>query len=185
MKARDKILASAYELFSQRGVQAVGIDLIIKHANVARMSVYRNFKSKDQLVLEFLKLREQRWLREWVQAEAESRAGDARGRLLAIFDTFGEWFERPDFEGCSFINVLLETAHMDSEIKKASVDHLAEIRRFVASLAAAAGVRDPERFARKWHLLMKGSIIAAAEGDVEAASLAREIGTRLLDQELQ
>ena len=62
----------------------------------------------------------------------------------------------------------------------ASVEHLSVIREFLAGLAAEAGIADPEAFARQWHILMKGSIVAAAEGDAQAAARAREIGELLL-----
>ena len=183
MKAREKILDAAYELFSQRGIQAVGIDLIVQRADVARMSLYRNFDSKEDLVIAFLKRREELWLRDWLQAEVERRSVDPRERLLAVFDVFDQWFRRAEFEGCSFINILLETAHSDDHITRASISHLAEIRKWLESLAAAAGVRDANTFARKWHILMKGAIIAAAEGDLEAARLAQELGAALLRSE--
>jgi hypothetical protein len=100
--------------------------------------------------------------------------------LLAIFDVYDEWFQRSDFEGCSFINVLLEIAEPDHALHRASRDYLARIRAFVAQLASAAGVADPEAFARQWHILMKGSIVAAGEGDRLAARRAQELGALLL-----
>ena len=108
------------------------------------------------------------------------RATDPAERLLAIFDVFDGWFRRADFEGCSFINVLLEIADPQSELHLASADHLARIRAFVAELAAEAGVADPEALAHKWHILMKGSIVAAGEGDRDAARRAREVAALVL-----
>jgi AcrR family transcriptional regulator len=106
--ARDRILDTAYDLFSRHGVRAVGVDRIVAESGVAKMSLYRHFPSKDDLVLTFLQEREQRWTNGWLRAEAERRGDSAAGRMLAIFDVFGEWFVVEDFEGCSFINVLLE-----------------------------------------------------------------------------
>jgi hypothetical protein len=65
-------------------------------------------------------------------------------------------------------------------VRQASVAHLAEIRGFLRELATDAGAADPDSFARQWHILMKGSIIAAGEGDTEAAMRARELGVLLL-----
>jgi AcrR family transcriptional regulator len=178
--ARTRILDAAYDLFSRRGIRAVGIDAIIRESGVARMTLYRHFGSKDELVLAFLERREQRWTKDWLQQEAERRADDPADRLLAIFDVFDAWFQRDDFEGCSFINVLLETADPDSVLHRASADQLARIRAYVAGLAKEAGVADPERLAHKWHILMKGSIVAAGEGDHEAARRAREVAALVL-----
>jgi AcrR family transcriptional regulator len=178
--ARTRILEAAYELFSRHGIRAVGVDAIIRRSGVARMTLYRNFGSKDELVLAFLERREQRWTKDWLQQEAERRAADPAERLLAIFDVFDEWFGREDFEGCSFINVLLETTDPGSPVRSASADQLARIRAYVAGLAREAGVAEPERLAHKWHILMKGSIVAAGEGDHEAARRAREVAQLVL-----
>ncbi len=181
-KARERILEAAYELFSRQGIRAVGIDSIVASSGVARMTLYRHFASKDALVLAFLERREARWIKDWLQREVELRAVDPGDRLLAIFDVFDEWFQRPDFEGCSFINVLLEIAEPGHVVHQASRDYLARIRAFVGELASAAGVADPDAFARQWHILMKGSIVAAGEGDQLAAQRAQEIGALLLRQ---
>jgi AcrR family transcriptional regulator len=180
LDARERILGAAYELFSRHGIRAVGIDAIIKRSGVARMTLYRHFASKDALVLAFLERREERWTRDWLQHQVTSRAVDPAERLLAIFDVFDEWFERGDFEGCSFVNVLLEIPDPDDDLHKASADHLLRIRAFVEELADEAGVADPEGLAHKWHILMKGSIVAAAEGDRSAARRARQVAALVL-----
>jgi AcrR family transcriptional regulator len=180
---RDRILDAAYELFSRAGVRAVGVDTITAEADVAKMTLYRNFASKNDLALAFLAMREERWTRGWVQAEVQRRAATPAGQLLAIFEIFSEWFAREDFEGCAFITSLLEFDDRAEPVRGACVTHLANIRAFLRELAAAAGVEDPERFAGQWHILMKGSIVAAHEGDVDAAMKARELGLLLLVRE--
>lgn len=182
---RDRILASAYELFSRKGVRAVGVDEVIARADVAKATLYRHFPSKDDLVLAFLQEREQLWTRGWVEAEARRRAGTPEEQLLAIFDLFHEWFRREDFEGCSFINVLLETNDRRTRIGSASAAHLATIRSIVRQLAVEAGLRDPDAFAHSWHILMKGSIVAAGEGDRDAARRAQAMGRLLIAQHRQ
>lgn len=183
--ARRRVLDTAYELFSRRGIQAVGIEEIISRSGVARQTLYRHFNSKQELVLAALEQRDALWTRGWLQAEVSERADDPAERLLTIFDVFGEWFQEPEFEGCSFINVMLEHANPEDPIRLASIGHLADIRGFLERLATEAGVSDPADFARKWHILMKGSIVAAGEGDREAARRARELGGLLLGSERQ
>jgi AcrR family transcriptional regulator len=180
--ARERILDAAYELFSARGIQAVGIDAVITRSGVARQTLYRHFSSKQELVLAFLKRREELWTEGWLQAEVLARAANPAGRLLAIFDVFDEWFRRSDFEGCSFINVLLEHPDSHDAIHRAGVEYLARIRGFLEGLVAEAGIPDAEAFAREWHILMKGSIVAAAEGDREAAGRSQRIGSLLLQR---
>ncbi len=178
--ARDRILDAAYDLFSRNGIQAVGIDAVISTSGVARQTLYRHFASKQDLVLAFLERREQEWTRRWLEAEVTQRAGDPESRLLAIFDVFDAWFRRDDFEGCSFINVMLEHPDPADPVHRASVSYLAGIRGFLEGLAREAGIPDAQDFAREWHILMKGSIVAAAEGDDHAARRAKRIGQLLL-----
>jgi AcrR family transcriptional regulator len=177
---RDRILEASYELFSRRGIRAVGVDELIERAGVAKASLYRHFPSKDDLVVAFLERREQRWTNGWVEKEARRRASSPEDQLLAIFEAFDEWFRREDFEACSFINVLLELGP-SHPAASASVRHLENIRSIVRGLAEQAGLRDPGAFAHSWHILMKGSIIAAAEGDVDAARRAQSMARRLID----
>ncbi len=181
--ARERIDDTAYELFSRRGVRAVGVDEVVARSGVAKMTLYRHYPSKDQLALSFLRRREELWTRAWLQAEVERRTPAPAERLLAIFEVFDKWFRKADFEGCTFINVLLENDRKDHPVRLATVAHLATIRVFLRGLAEAAGVSEPEGFARQWHILMKGSIVAAGEGDREAALRAREIGRLLLANE--
>jgi AcrR family transcriptional regulator len=180
--ARQRILDSAYELFSRRGIRAVGIDEVITNASVAKATLYRHFDSKDALVLAFLQQREQLWTRNWVEAEARRRGDTAEEQLLAIFDLFDEWFRKDDFEGCSFINVLLEMNDRESVVGKACTEHLITIRSIIRTLAEEAHLRDPDQFAHSWHILMKGSIVAAGEGDREAARRAQAMARLLIEQ---
>jgi AcrR family transcriptional regulator len=177
---RDRILDAAYGLFSRAGVRAIGVDTITAEADVAKMTLYRNFASKNDLALAFLALRDQRWTKGWVQAEVQERADTPAAQLLMIFEIFSEWFARDDFEGCAFITSLLEFDDPADPVRAACVVHLANIRAFVCELATAAGIPDPERFAAQWHILMKGSIVARHEGDRDAARKARELGLLLL-----
>jgi AcrR family transcriptional regulator len=179
--ARRRILDTSYELFTRRGVRAVGIDEVIARAGVAKATLYRHFSSKDALVLAFLDLREQRWTRGVVEAGAISRGATPEQRLLAIFDVFDEWFHREDFEACSFINVLVEVGPQHTA-GGASIEHLERIRALVRRFAEEAGLQDPDAFARSWHILMKGSIIAATEGDAQAAQRAKSMARLLIEQ---
>jgi AcrR family transcriptional regulator len=182
--ARERLLSAAYELFSRNGVQAVGIDAIIERSGVARQTLYLHFASKQDLVLGFLERRDELWTREWLEAEVMRRANDPAERLLAVFDVFDGWFRSADFDGCSFINVMLEHPDAANPVHRAAAAYLAGIRHFLEGLARQAGVGDAEAFAREWHILMKGSIIAAGEGDQEAALRAKKIGAGLLERAL-
>jgi AcrR family transcriptional regulator len=179
---RERLSRAAYELFSSHGLRAVGVDAVIAKAGTAKMTLYRNFPSKDDLILDFLRRREQLWTREWLEAESRRRGETPRQQLLAIFDVFSEWFSQPDFEGCSFLSTMIEINDPGHPVHQAAVVHLANIRAYIEKLASAAGIADTDAFARKWHIVMKGSIMAAHEGDTAAACRAREIGELLLKE---
>ena len=179
---RERLSRAAYELFSREGTRSVGVDAVIARAGTAKMTLYRNFPSKDDLILDFLRRREQLWTLGWLEAESQRRGETPRDQLLAIFDVFSEWFNKPDFEGCSFLTTMVEINDRDHPVHQAAVVYLANIRSYIERLAAEAGIRDTDSFARKWHILMKGSIMAAHEGDAAAADRARELGELLLAQ---
>lgn len=180
--ARQRILDSAYDLFSRQGIRAVGVNELVARAGVAKATFYHLFHSKDDVVLAFLEKREQIWTKGWVETEARQRGGTPEEQLLAIFDLFDEWFQRDDFEGCSFVNVLLEFGGRNGHrLGQASALHLENIRSIVCALGEEAGLRDPESFALSWHILMKGSIVQAGEGDREAAKRAKSLARHLID----
>ena len=179
--ARERILDAAYELFSRRGIQAVGVNEVTERAGVATATLYRHFPSKDKLVLAFLDLREQRWTKDIIEAEAMRRGSNPEERLLAIFDVLDEWFHRDDFEAGSFIKVLLELGP-NHPAGGASVLHLEQLRAIARRLAEEAGLRDTDSFARSWHILIQGSIVVAAEGDAQAARRGKSMARLLIEQ---
>jgi AcrR family transcriptional regulator len=179
-KPRDRLLEAAYKLFSEKGVSQVGIDAILAHSGCAKASLYDNFKSKNELAVAFLDRREELWTRAWLEAEVKARASRPEVRLLTIFDVFDSWFRKRTFEGCSFVNVLLESK-AGSRLHRSAAGHLRKIRTIVRDLAQDAGLAEPETFAQVWHMLMKGSIVSACEGNRNAAREAKQAAQLVLD----
>ncbi|TLM88088.1 TetR/AcrR family transcriptional regulator [Pseudarthrobacter sp. NamE5] len=176
----DRIMAVAYELFSQRGVRDVGVNELIERSGVAKATFYRHFPSKDSLVLAFLEQRDRQWTMDMILSEARRRGSTPTAQLLAVFDVFGEWFLREDFEACSFVRVLLEMgpAH---PLGQASIAYLDKIRGHVQAVAEEAGLVRPDEFARSLLVLMKGSVVQAAEGDMLAAGRAQQMAGWLVE----
>ena len=182
MPARERIVTTAYRLFTRRGIRAVGTDEVIARSGVAKATLYRHFPSKNDLVLAVLQRREELWTLGLVEQQSRLRGNTPEDQLLAIFDVFHDWFQKDeDFDGCAFINVLLElgAAHPAGQ---ASIRYLHNIRQILRERAEAAGLVDVDEFARSWHILMKGAIIAAAEGDLQAAHRARALGSGLIER---
>lgn len=180
--ARERILVAAYDLFSRRGIRAVGTDEVIERAGVARATLYRHFAAKDDLVVAVLQRREEVWTHGLIEEQSRQRGATPEEQLLAIFDVMHDWFALRDrYEGCSFINVFLELGP-DHPAGQACITHIDHVRDIVRHRAVAAGLTDVEEFASSWHLLMKGAIILAAVGDLDAALRARRMGAALIDQ---
>jgi AcrR family transcriptional regulator len=173
-------MEAAYELFAAKGVARVGVDAILARADCAKASLYSHFKSKVDLAIAVLDRRETLWTRGWLEASIRSGERGPKERLLGIFDTFETWFRTRSFEGCPFVNVLLESER-GSPLHRAAAAHLATIRGMIVELAEQAGLRQPEKFAHAMHMLMKGSIIAAAEGNRNAARDAKRAARLIID----
>jgi AcrR family transcriptional regulator len=179
--ARERIINTAYDLFSRDGLRAVGIDRIIEESGVARKTFYRHFPSKADLILAFIDVRGQRWTHDWLEAEI-SRLGDTpRDRLLAVFDAFDEWFHQRDFESCALIAALFEVRNPAEPVHQAAVRGLEDARRLILGLLTPTRTRDPEALAYQLQILMMGAIVSATRQDLEAAVHAREMAELLLD----
>jgi AcrR family transcriptional regulator len=177
---RLKILDAAYELFSAQGVTLVGVDTISARSGVAKMTLYHHFRAKENLVLAYLDLRAKRWTVGWLKAGVKARGVTPRERLLAIFDLFHDWFEADGFEGCPFLRIICES-EIGSPVHKATAQKLGQIQNYVAQLARAALVPDPQGLASAWMMLMEGAIMSARSGQTEAALKARAAAAVLLD----
>jgi AcrR family transcriptional regulator len=181
--ARERLLRTAYDLFCRHGLHAVGIDQIIAESDVAKTTLYRHFRSKEELAVAVVERREELWSRDWLEAEARRRSRTPDETLLVVFDVLSEWFRREDYEGCFFINSLLEEHDRTNPVAEASLAALANVRSFIRGLAEEVGVADPDDLAWTWQSLMWGSILAASFGDPHAASRSRDVAEMLLQRE--
>lgn len=175
----QRVIAATYPLIVHHGVKSLSIEEIEAASAASRAEIEREFGSRDELVRQCLQLREHQWTLGMVQAGARARGTTPESRLLAIFDVFDEWFHRDDYEACTFINVLVEMGK-SHPLGRISIKHLENIRDIVARLAHEADLREPTEFALSWHVLMKGSILNATEGDTNAAIRAKEMARDLI-----
>ncbi|MBI3546476.1 MAG: TetR/AcrR family transcriptional regulator [Gammaproteobacteria bacterium] len=177
---RDRILETASRLFYRNGIRAVGVDSIIAEADVAKMTFYKHFKSKDLLVLEFLKRRDAAW-RAWFEAALSRLAPKVEDRPLAIFDALAERFSSKEFRGCAFINTMVEMADGDHVAHQAAAEHKQKVQQIVGALLSAAGVKKPEALAQAFLLLMDGAIVTAVrERKPGSAKAAKKVAATLL-----
>lgn len=176
--ARERILDTSYELFARRGIRDVGVDEIITRSGVAKASFYRHFPSKDELVLAYL----DRWFTERSAAlEAATQGMESRDEaLLAVFGVLDDWFQRGRAEASAFLHVMIEMGP-DHPLGRASIHYLERTREQLAEIAIAAGLDDPVGFAWSCHILIKGAMVADAEGDSHAAERARLMASLLIE----
>jgi AcrR family transcriptional regulator len=180
--ARDRLLASATELFDAQGVQTVGIDRIIEHAGVAKASLYNLFGSKEGLVRAYLAARHD-GTTERLMAAIERRRSP-RKRLLAVFEAQGELFRARDFRGCAFVAATAE-APRGGLIEQAADDYRTQIRELFTELAEQAGASDPRKLARQLQVIYDGAGLAARmDRDPSIATMARAAAETLLDASL-
>ena len=179
--ARERILGTAYELFTQHGLGGVGVDRIVAEAGVAKTTLYRHFRSKDALAVAVLRRHEELWTQGWLESEVVGRATGPGGSILAIFDALDEWFGQADYEGCLFINTLLETRDQSSAVRRAAIAAIENVYDIVRRLLEDVGVRDSDVVAHQIQILMRGCIVAALEGRVDAVKHGRAAAQRLLE----
>ena len=180
-EARQRIVETAEELFYAEGVRAVGIDRIIAEAEVAKMTLYKHFSSKDDLILAVVEYRERKFdamFEKWM--ERHVKAG--RDRLHAFFAALKDWFKSPGFRGCMFINTCAELADAKHPASKFSADHK---ERFHAMLKQIIRDEEGEKVAQAVApavaLLVEGAIVSAVMlQSVESADVARDAAFGLI-----
>ena len=178
VSARERILTTATELFYKHGIQRVGIDLVIAESGVAKMSLYRHFGSKEELILAFLDRINTEWFG-WLQERVSSSR--ASQRPLVVFDALGEWFQTPTFRGCPFVSTSAEFRDPADAIHQAAWRFKKGLRDYFHTLLKDAGHANSAALADSLLLLADGAIIRAAmEGKPDAAKVARRAAAVLL-----
>lgn len=171
---REALIDSALILFNRDGFHATGIDRILDRAGVAKMTLYKNFTSKDALILAVLRRHDER-MRVWLARAVEARARDPAARLLALFDALGEWFASGEFRGCMFVRAAGEFADPDHPARGAASEHKRLLHAYVRRLADRAGAPNPDRLARRLMLLIEGAAARAlVSGGPDVARDAKE-----------
>ncbi len=183
---RDHLVETALRLFYQNGFNATGIDKVLAESGVAKMTLYKHFRSKDELILAALNLRDERF-RNWLMTEMEKASTDPVERLLAMFDALESWFRGKAFKGmgfsgCAFINAAGEFGAQDHPAHRLAAEHKVRIVEYLERLCADAGLADPGKVAERLALLKEGAIASAhVRGMPEAAQLAKEMARLLIE----
>lgn len=153
---REKILEAASALFYQRGVRAVGVDLVVEEAGVAKTSLYRHFGSKDDLVAAFLAREDRDFWGTWDRV-SERHDDNANAELDGHLEWIGERLGRPNYRGCPQINVAAEFPEPTHPARRVAAHHKREMRRRLKRIAERLGAERPDELAGQLSLLIDGA----------------------------
>ena len=167
--ARERILSTAHDLYYAEGIRATGVDRVIAEAGVTKVTFYRHFPSKDELILEFLEYRHRRWMAWFADAlRRHARSGSADG-IEAIAGAMGEWFGSASFRGCAFINSVGELGTTSPEVVAAAARHKHDMTDAIAGLLPAS--RHRRRDAQVAAMAVDGAIVRAQIDGVPGSAL--------------
>jgi AcrR family transcriptional regulator len=156
-RVRERILRTACELFYQRGIRAVGVDSIACEAGTNKMSFYRNFPSKDELIAEYLRDQEREGWAWWNSVVAENE-GEARAQVEALFEAHVKRMSGGDSRGCGLANAAIEITEA-TPARAVVENHKAEVRRRFRKLARDMKAREPDVLGDALMLLWEGSYL--------------------------
>ncbi len=183
--ARQRIFETAGRLFYIKGIRAVGVETIAAEADTTKMSLYRNFPSKDELVAEWLRDHDAKFWQTW-DAMAARHPDDPRRQLKAAFALLEKHVADPEARGCPMANAAVELTEKDHPARKVIEAHKAKLRARLAELCTRMKTRTPGLLADQLFLLMEGAQVTTQTLGVR--SPARNVGraaTMLIDAHLR
>jgi len=157
---KERILDTACKLFYQCGVRAVGVDLVVEKAGVAKTSLYRHFGTKDDLVAAFLEREDADFWATWDRV-AGQHSGDAAAELDAHLGWIGERVGRTNYRGCPQLNVAAEFPDIDHPARKIAAAHKRQMRQRLKGIAERLGVSLPDELAGQLSLLINGAFVSS------------------------
>lgn len=166
LPARDRILRTAHNLFYRDGIRATGVDRLIAESGVAKLTFYRHFSSKDDLVRAFLDYRHERWMAWFVDALGRHGAV-AGGGLAPLVTTMAEWFASPTFRGCAFINSVVEMGGSLTGVADTALRHKQDMVQVIADLLP--DTEDARAVADAAALAVDGAMVRAQMGQTAVA----------------
>ena len=174
-----RVLATASRLFYAHGVRAVGVEWIVAESGVAKTSLYRHFRTKDDLIAAFLEREDREFWRQWDEA-VNALAGDPMGELMALLDWIGQRVSREGYRGCPQINVAAEFSDHDHPARRVRARHKAAMFERLKSLVSRMGSKHPEDLAHQIALLIDGAFTSDGRLSPVGASRILKLAARAL-----
>jgi AcrR family transcriptional regulator len=153
VSARERILATANELFYREGIRAIGVDTVVERSGVSKTSLYRLFESKDALIAAFAAERDQSFWAWWDHIE-EQHTDDPRALLDALLSGIAERIGRPAYRGCPFLNLMAELPDQNHPGRVVARGNKEEL---FATIVAKLGAANPNRVASQLALIINGA----------------------------
>jgi AcrR family transcriptional regulator len=176
---QDKILQTAEQLIYSNGIHAMGMDLLVRTSGVARKSIYRYYATKDEVAVQALSVRDERWMH-WFRSETD-KAMTPEARILKMFSVLKSWFESEGFRGCAFINTAGEIGDPADPIRQLAKAHKQKLLDYALELCEQLNAEHPETLAKQLLILIDGAItLALIMGDHNAADSAQDMAQLLL-----
>ena len=157
--AQAQILDAVDELFYMEGARAVSVDAVAKYAGVNKMCIYRQFQSKDELLLRYLERRSQ-YFWESFEATQTKYAGDPRQQLLQFFNDMAERTRLPGYRGCALVNIVNEFPDREHPARKLVTDNRQKLLVRLEDTATQAGAANPQALAYGLALILDGAFIS-------------------------
>jgi AcrR family transcriptional regulator len=182
-RPKDKLFQKAARLFYQHGYRAIGVDTIAVESGIGKMTLYRHYPSKDDLIVAYLKDSDETF---WANFdEIVKNAITPRDKLLAFFESLQQYASTPACYGCPFLNVATEYPEMDHPGHQVALQHKESVRARFRSLAKEAGAREPNVLADQLFLLMDGAYMASRMfGSKNPASQLASAAKTLIDAQV-
>ena len=183
--AHNRIIRTAHDLFYRVGFHAVGLDAILAEVGVTKTTFYKHFESKDDLVREVLDWHD-RWWQETFRDMLRRLGGDSpRDQLAAVPDALEELFQRPDYNGCFFVNVAVQFPLPHDPAHQAAATHKQAMENLIRELAGYAGIADAAAFAQEMSVLMEGAYVTRqVTRNPETTAIVRRLVAMLVERHL-
>ncbi|MCF7981686.1 MAG: TetR/AcrR family transcriptional regulator [Pseudomonadales bacterium] len=183
---KEFLLETAYRLFNEQGYHATGIDMILAASGVSKATLYKYFRTKDELILEVLRRRHDEFdavVDSYIQNYLNNNGEGASAHrvVLVIFDALNDWINSEQFFGCNFINASAEYGAKDDPIHRFAAVHKESLRDKVKTLLTGLKNSQREMLADQLLMLIDGAIVAAqVRGDSKSALTAKKAATALI-----
>lgn len=177
----EHLINVAIEMFNRLGYHAVGVDQIIAEAGIAKTTLYRHFRSKDDLIVAVLRRIDERYRHDMRQA-VDTLAHESKQKLIATFDFLESWFKDNEFYGCPFMSAAGEYNVRTSPVFQEAMLHKRLMIAYFEELARAAELDKPTRVAEEINLLHEGATaVAQINDDPTTARKAKAVAVRLIN----